>query len=105
LLQEVVVMSPHTGVSTDFVADMMLESLQLWNEIDVGSLVQLEADLIDHNTLVLTRGHLYEVLAKTDLSPFHPMFVVQSELTEELIQLHPGLICNYLQNPHEIYHA
>ncbi len=96
---------PHTGVSTDFVADMMLESLQLWNEIDVGSLVQLEADLIDHNTLVLTRGHLYEVLAKTDLSPCHPMFVVQSELTEELIQLHPGLICNYLQNPHEIYHA
>lgn len=98
-------MSPRSDIPTDFVSDMMLESLHLWNDISVGALVQLEADLIDHNIRVLTRGHLYEVLAKTDLSPFHPMFVVQSELTDELIQVHPGLICNYLDNPHAIYHA
>jgi|GEM_PF-801101 len=98
-------MVPHADSSVDFVTDMILESLHLWNEIDVGTLVQLEADLIDHNTRVLTRGHLYEVLAKTDLSPCHPMFIVQSELTDELIELHPGLICNYVENPAQIYHA
>jgi hypothetical protein len=48
---------------------------------------------------------LYEVLAKTDESPCHQMFVVQSELTRELIELHPGLICNYLDGPEEVYHA
>jgi len=98
-------MNTHTDTPVDFVSDMMLESLQLWHEIDVGALVQLEADLIDHNHRVLTRGHLYEVLAKTDASPCQPMFVVQSELTDELVELHPGFICNYLENPHGIYHA
>lgn len=86
----------------DIGTEMILESHQLWMTIPVGSLIQVEADLIDHNHKVLTRERLYEVLAKTDESPCHQMFVVQSELTRELIELHPGLICNYLDGPEEV---
>lgn len=89
----------------DIGTEMVLESHQLWMAIPVGSLIQIEADLIDHNHKVLTRGRLYEVLAKTDQSPCHQMFVVQSELTRELVELHPGLICNYHDSPAEVYRA
>ncbi len=89
----------------DIGTEMVLESHQLWKAIPIGSLIQIEADLIDHNHKVLTRGRLYEVLAKTDLSPCHQMFVVQSELTRELVELHPGLICNYLDSPAEVHRA
>ncbi len=89
----------------DIGTEMVLESHQLWMAISVGSLIQIEADLIDHNHKVLTRGRLYEVLAKTDQSPCHQMFVVQSELTRELVELHPGLICNYLDSPAQVHRA
>lgn len=95
-------LSPET---IDIGTEMVLESHQLWKAIPIGSLIQIEADLIDHNHKVLTRGRLYEVLAKTDQSPCHQMFVVQSELTRELVELHPGLICNYLDSPAEVYRA
>lgn len=86
-------------------SEKVLESHQLWMAIPVGSLIQIEADLIARNRKVLTRGRLYQVLAKTDPSPCHQMFVVQSELTCELVELHPGLICNYLDSPDGVYHA
>ncbi|MBA4502292.1 hypothetical protein [Marinobacterium marinum] len=91
------VIDPDDAV--DIGAESVLESRQLWMAIPVGSLVQLEADLFAGTHKILSRGRLYEVLAKTDRSPGGQMFVVQSELTRELIELHPGLICNYLDGP------
>jgi len=82
----------------------MLEALQLWKSIPIGSLVQLDADLFDQEHQLLTRGRLYEVLAKID-GLYSPVFIVESELTQELVELHAGLICNYLDRPGEVYHA
>lgn len=86
-------------------ADLMLDSLLLWKSISIGSFVQLDADLFDQEQQLLTRGRLYEVLAKVDGVSSCPVFVVESELTSELVELHPGLICNYLDNPETVHYA
>ncbi len=90
---------------SDYSSDTLLEARHLWASIPVGSLVQLEANLYEGDHQLLTRGRLYEVLAKTETLTGQQMFVVESELTCGLVELHPGLICNYLDNQEPVHFA
>ena len=76
--------------------ELHLETELLWNEISVGDSVMLDADLYESNTFKLHKHKLYEVVAKIQkMAPEASMLVVESDITGELINLHPVLLCSY----------
>lgn len=76
--------------------ELQLETEFLWGEISVGDSVMLDADLYESDAIKLQHHHLYQVVAKLQKLPPKPsLLVVESNLTGELIQLHPALICSY----------
>ncbi len=76
-------------------SEILLETNFIWHEIRVGDLISLEADLEEDGILLLKRGAQYEVLAKLDLAPSHQVFVVQSDVSGALVQVHPFLVSSY----------
>ncbi|WP_286238529.1 hypothetical protein [Neptuniibacter halophilus] len=76
--------------------ELHLETELLWNEISVGDSVMLDADLYESNTFKLHKYQLYEVVAKLhSMAPEASFLVVESDITGELINLHPALLCSY----------
>ncbi|MGH1461184.1 MAG: hypothetical protein ACRBB6_04025 [Neptuniibacter sp.] len=76
--------------------ELHLETELLWNEISVGDSVMLDADLYESNTCKLRKHHMYEVVAKLQkIAPEASFLVVESDMTGELINLHPALLCSY----------
>ncbi|EAR62030.1 hypothetical protein [Neptuniibacter caesariensis] len=76
--------------------ELHLETELLWNEISVGDSVMLDADLYESNSFQLHKYQPYEVLAKLhSIAPEPSMLVVKSDVTGELINLHPALLCSY----------
>ncbi len=76
--------------------ELHLETELLWNEISVGDSVMLDADLYESNTFKLHKYQPYEVVAKLhNIAPEASMLVVESDVTGELINLHPALLCSY----------
>ncbi len=80
-------------------SELLLETSFIWHEINVGDLIRLEADLEDCGVPQLKSASQYEVLAKLDLAPGHQVFVVQSDISGELVQVHPFLISSYDNRP------
>ncbi|MFC6673306.1 hypothetical protein [Marinobacterium aestuariivivens] len=80
-------------------SDILLESHFIWHEIRVGDLISLEANLEDDGVLQLRHDHPYEVLAKLDLAPGNQVFVVQSDVTGDLVYVHPFLVSSYDNSP------
>ena len=76
-------------------SEILLETSFIWHEIAVGDLIRLEADLEDSGALQLKSDSQYEVLAKLDLAPSHQVFIVQSDVSGELVQVHPFLVSSY----------
>lgn len=76
--------------------ELHLETEFLWNEISVGDNVMIDADLYEANHFKLHKFQPYKVLAKMhNLAPEPSMLVVESDITGELITLHPALLCSY----------
>ncbi len=76
--------------------ELLLETAFLWQEISVGDRVMLDADLYDEHAVKLKRNHPYQVVAKLEANPLEKsLLVVESDLTGELVQVHPALICSY----------
>ncbi|HSG03552.1 MAG TPA: hypothetical protein VLA39_07440 [Marinobacterium sp.] len=73
---------------------------ELWTCINAGDEIELEADLIVGGVTKLHGGRFYRVLAKTDSQgeSHFTAFVVQSEITDELLQVAPAFVCNYRVN-------
>ncbi len=71
------------------------DSRVLWNLIQVGDLVALEADLIIDHRLQLRRDHYYLVISKADAAAIRPVLYVESDLTGELVEVYPGFISDY----------
>jgi len=71
------------------------DSHVMWNLIQVGDLVSLEADLIVNQTLQLQRDHYYLVISKAEAGAVRPVFYVESDLTGELVEVYPGFISDY----------
>lgn len=81
-----------TGYSTH---ELLVESDFIWREIAVGDSVMLEADVYDAEGLQLKKNHMYQVLAKLKQAPGNSRLIVESDVTGELIQVHPALLCSY----------
>ncbi|NVK40530.1 MAG: hypothetical protein HWE39_04740 [Oceanospirillaceae bacterium] len=80
-------------------SEMLLESHFIWHEIRVGDLITLEANLEDDGLLLLSHDRPYQVLAKLDLAPGNQVFVVQSDITGDLVYVHPFLVASYDNSP------
>lgn len=80
-------------------SEMLLESHFIWHEIRVGDLISLEANLENDGLLQLRHGRQYEVLSKLDLAPGNQVFVVQSDITGDLVYVHPFLVSSYDNSP------
>ncbi|MCP8689311.1 hypothetical protein [Marinobacterium sedimentorum] len=80
-------------------SELLLETSFIWHEISVGDLIRLEADLDDCGEQQLRTASQYEVLAKLELAPGHQVFVVQSDISGELVQVHPFLVSSYDNRP------
>ena len=66
-----------------------------WYSINEGDFIVLETDFFKDHELVLRRGREYEVLSKVQKDVSDICFVVQSDYTEELINVHPYVIGDY----------
>lgn len=75
-------------------------STELWASINAGDEIELEADLIEEGVAKLHSGRFYRVLTKIDSQgeSHFAAFIVQSEVTDELVQVSPAFICNYRVN-------
>ncbi|MAY43516.1 MULTISPECIES: hypothetical protein [unclassified Neptuniibacter] len=82
--------------------ELHMETELLWNEIDIGDSVMLDADLYESNRCKLHKYQAYEVVAKVHcMAPEPSRLVVESDVTGEFIKLHPALLCSYqsAENP------
>lgn len=85
-----------TVMATYGISDLLVESDFIWREIAVGDRVMVEADLYDaDDALALKYGTSYLVLAKLQKEPGSSTLVVESDVTGELVNVHPALICSY----------
>ncbi len=76
-------------------SDLLLESDFIWREIAVGDHVMIEADIYDGTGLQLKSDSSYLVLAKLQKAPGSSSLVVESDVTGDLVNVHPALICSY----------
>ncbi|MCO4759389.1 hypothetical protein [Pontibacterium sp.] len=86
-------------MATYGISDLLVESDFIWREIAVGDHVMVEADLYDSAGLMLKYGTSYLVLAKLRKEPGSSTLIVESDVTGELVNVHPALICSY-ENAH-----
>ncbi|KEA61865.1 hypothetical protein ADIMK_4012 [Marinobacterium lacunae] len=82
------------------------DSLALWQLIQVGDLIQVEANLLsDEGRPQLRSNRYYEVVAKSDGSNGHYGFYVQSDLTNEVIEVFAGFVMDYQRAATPPHHA
>lgn len=75
----------------------LLDAEFFWYNIQEGDSIVLEADYLDAQRLVvLHQGRAYEVLSKQEQGVSQFSFIVQSDVTGELISVHPFLVGDYL---------
>jgi len=79
--------------------NLLVDSEFFWYSLEPGDKIMLEMDYHIQGKLVLRQGEAYEVLAKTEASVSDIAFVVLSDITEELVSVHPFLVSDYLVNP------
>jgi len=72
--------------------EQLNDALSLWQLIEIGDYVQLEARLVIEDRVQLESDRYYEVVGK---SSAHHSFYVQSDLTGEVVEVFPGFITDY----------
>ncbi|MGB0734191.1 MAG: hypothetical protein ACPGPF_10505 [Pontibacterium sp.] len=75
-------------------SEALIASEFVWNEIEVGDLIMLEADFYDGGGLKLNAQRGYQVLTKSNNNGLISL-LVESDLTGDLIPVHPALVCSY----------
>jgi len=82
------------------------DSLALWQSIQIGDLIQVEANLLsDEGSPQLRSNRYYEVIGKSDGANGHYCFFVQSDLTDEVVEVFPGFVQDYRQASSPPHHA
>lgn len=75
----------------------LLDAEFFWYSIREGDSIVLEADFLDAQRLVvLHKDKAYEVLSKQEQGVSQFCFIVQSDVTGELVSVHPFLVGDYL---------
>ncbi|BBB29922.1 hypothetical protein [Neptunomonas japonica] len=77
----------------------LVDSEFFWYSLLEGDQIVLDADYYEEGKLILRKGLAYEVLAKTERDISDIAFIVQSDVTDQLISVHPFLVGNYLISP------
>lgn len=82
------------------------DSLALWQLIQIGDLVQVEANLLsDEGSPQLRSNRYYEVIGKSDGSNGHYSLYVQSDLTDEVVEVFTGFLLDYQKASTPPHHA
>lgn len=81
--------------SAHFEDNLLLDALFFWCSLHVGDEIIIDADLHRDNQLLLKGGQAYQVLAKVEYDTSHIAFVVQSDITQRLVSIHPFLVSDY----------
>ena len=87
------------------VVDALVAADMLWHEIDIGDLIMLEGDLHRDDRLQLVARHPYQVLAKMHGVSGAQRFIVQSDFTDEVIEVYPAQLCSYQEAVSPVFHA
>lgn len=77
----------------------LLDAEFFWHSILEGDQIIIEVDYFVDHELVLRRGRPYQVLSKTEPSISNMAFVVESDITGQLVSVHPFMIDDYIINP------
>lgn len=94
--------SPETPPQEQQVND----SLSLWQALRLGDLIRVEANLLsDEGNTQLCSNRYYEVIGKSDGSNGHYCFYVQSDLTDEVVEVFPGFVLDYQRSSTPPHHA
>lgn len=92
-------MSEPLGAPQD---EQLNDALTLWQLIDIGDRIQLEARLVIEGRTQLEADRYYEVAGKSDA---HHSFYVQSDLTGEVVEVFPGFVADYRSSRTPPHHA
>jgi len=87
------------------VVDALVAADMLWREIDIGDLIMLEGDLHRDDQLQLLAKHPYQVLAKMNGVSGAQHFIVQSDKTDQVVQVYPAQLCSYQEAQGPVFHA
>ncbi|WP_432695177.1 hypothetical protein ACQUQP_11525 [Marinobacterium sp. YM272] len=82
------------------------DSLSLWQLIELGDRVRLEASLLSvDGDLQLRSDRYYEVIGKSSLEDSHHCLYIQSDITGEVVKVFPGFIADYQRAETPPHHA
>lgn len=79
--------------------NLLVDSVFFWNSLNPGDKIILDADLFLDGEHQLHKDEAYEILAKMDRGASDMAFVVQSDITDDLVDVHPFLVSDYLISP------
>lgn len=86
--------------------DQVNDSLSLWQLIELGDRVRLEASLLSEDgDLQLRSDRYYEVIGKSSAEDSHHCLYIQSDITNEVIEVFPGFVADYQRAETPPYHA
>ena len=85
-------------------SNSLVDAEFFWYSLIEGDQIVLDADYFEEGIKVLHKNKAYEVLAKTEQGISHIAFIVQSDITDQLISVHPFLVENYLISPIKYRH-
>lgn len=75
-------------------AELLIECDFIWREISVGDQIFVESNIYQDNCIMVKQDTPYLVLAKIDQAA-NPLLIVESEKPNQLIAIHPAMICSY----------
>lgn len=76
--------------------NLLVDSVFFWNSLKQGDKIILEADLYVDGQHQLHSDEAYEILTKIDKGSSDMAFIVQSDITNSLVNVHPFLVSDYL---------
>ncbi|WP_394165384.1 hypothetical protein [Neptunomonas phycophila] len=77
----------------------LLDSEFFWYSILEGDQIIIEVDYFVDHELVLRRGRPYQILSKIETDSCNMAFIVESDITGQLVFIHPFMIDDYILNP------
>ena len=82
------------------------DSLSLWQLIELGDRVRLEASLLSvEGDLQLRSDRYYEVIGKSAVDDSHHSLYIQSDITGEVVEVFPGFVADYQRAETPAHHA
>lgn len=88
----------------DEIENLLVDSEFIWLTLKEGDKISIEVNFVQDGVVQLLADKPYEVVAKTEAQTGNLSFVVESDITGALVNVHPFLVSDYItmSNPYRM---